>query len=244
MRISSRYLSNCNSIYELGKSMRNLFRVGLAGLLLASSAAIAADMPVKAQRPILAVDLWTGFYVGAAVNYHDGTILDQGCVGLCVPNHRVRDTYATINAGYDYKFSNNVVLGIFGWIGVTPVKSEVTLAPGIVVKGETDFAGMIGGRIGYAVGNFLPYAFVGAERVSGNVNIAIAPIPNNKRTHTGYGAGVGLEYLILPNLSVDGRYMYSELDRQAYNFGGGITTAAENAHTVSLGVNYRFGWPR
>ena len=224
--------------------MKNFFRVCALSLVFASSAAFAADMPLKAQPPLVATDLWTGFYIGAAVNYHDGTILDQGCVGLCVPNHRVRDTYATINAGYDYKFTNNVVLGVFGWIGVTPVKSQATLAPGIIVSGETDFAGMIGGRLGYAMGNFLPYVFIGAERVHGNVNIAVAPIPNNERTHTGYGTGIGLEYLILPNLSVDGRYMYSYLDRVAYNFGGGITTAAEEAHTFSLGVNYRFGWPR
>lgn len=224
--------------------MKMLVRAALTALLFASSAAFAADMPVKAQRAQQAVDLWTGFYVGAAANYRDGTVLDQGCVGLCVPNAHIRDGYATLNAGYDYKFSNNVVLGVFGWIGVTPVRSEVTLAPGILIKGETDFAGMIGGRLGYATGNFLPYAFVGAEYVHGNVNIAVAPIPNNERAHTGYGTGVGLEYLVLPNVSVDGRYMYSYLDRQAYNFGGGVTTAAESAHTVSLGVNYRFGWPR
>lgn len=224
--------------------MKTLVRAGLMGLLLASSAAFAADLPVKAQRSMISPDLWTGFYIGAAANYRDGTVLDQGCIGLCVPNAHIRDGYMTVNAGYDYKFSNNVVLGVFGWIGVTPVRSEVTLAPGILIKGETDFAGMIGGRLGYAVGSALPYFFVGAERVHGNVNIAVAPIPNNERTHTGYGTGVGLEYLILPNLSVDGRYMYSYLDRQAYNFGGGITTAAESAHTLSLGVNYRFGWPR
>jgi outer membrane immunogenic protein len=221
--------------------VKQFLRFCIAGLLSVPSTVFAADMPVKAQRTLLSPDIWTGFYIGVAGNYHDGTILDQGCVGLCVPNHRVRDNYATVNAGYDYKFSNNVVLGVFGWIGVTPVRSEATLAPGIVVKGETDFAGMIGG---YAAGNFLPYAFVGAERVHGNVNVAVAPIPNNDRTHTGYGAGVGLEYLIFPNVSVDGRYMYSYLDREAYDFGGGVTTAAENAHTVSLGVNYRFGWPR
>ena len=45
------------------------------------------------------------------------------------------------------------------------------------------------------------------------------------------------------NWSIDGRYMYSSLDRQSYNFGGGVTTAAEDAHTLSLGVNYRFGGP-
>ena len=34
--------------------------------------------------------------------------------------------------------------------------------------------------------------------------------------------------------------MYSHLGRRTYDFGGGATTAAEDAHTLSLGVNYRF----
>ena len=225
--------------------MKKLVNVGLLSLLFASSAVFAADLSVKAPRAVMLPDQyqWTGFYIGAAGNYHDGTILDEGCVGLCERNHRVRDGYMTVNAGYDYQFTNNVVLGAFGWVGVTPVSSETTLAPGIVVKGKTDFAAMIGGRLGYAFGNFLPYAFLGAEVVHGNVNIAVAPIPNNEKTHTGYGTGVGAEYMIARNWSIDGRYMYSYLGREDYNFGGGITSAAERAHTFSLGVNYRFGGP-
>jgi hypothetical protein len=45
----------------------------------------------------------------SAGNYHDGTILDQGCTGLCEYNHRVRDGYMTVYAGYDYQFANRFV---------------------------------------------------------------------------------------------------------------------------------------
>lgn len=226
--------------------MDKLVRVAFISVtMLGSSGAFAADMAVKA-RPLAteAVESWTGFYIGAAANYHDGTILDEGCVGLCEHNHRVSDGYMTVNAGYDHQLPNRIVLGAFGWLGVTPVKSEATLAPGVVVRGKTDFAGFLGARVGYAAGSgFLPYAFVGAEVVHGNVNVAVAPIPNNERTHTGYGTGVGLEYRFARSWSVDGRYMYSYLGREAYDFGGGVTTAAERASTFSLGVNYRFGMP-
>jgi outer membrane immunogenic protein len=224
--------------------MKQLVRVGFFSVLFASSAVFAADMPVKAPIAIMQDQYqWTGFYIGAAGNYHDGTILDQGCTGLCEHNHRVRDGYMTVNAGYDYQLTSRVVLGAFGWVGVTPVSSEATLAPGVVVKGKTDFAALIGIRAGYAMGNFLPYAFVGGETVHGNVNVAVAPIPNNDKTHNGYGAGFGLEYALARNWSVDGRYMYSYLGRENYDFGGGVTSAAERAYTLSLGINYRFGGP-
>lgn len=226
--------------------MKTLLRVAVVGvMMLGSSAAFAADMAFKA-RPLAAeaVESWTGFYLGAAANYHDGTILDEGCVGLCEHNHRVQDWYGSVNIGYDYQFANRVVIGAFGWVGVTPVRSEATLAPGIVVKGKTDEALFGGVRLGYAAGRgFLPYVFAGAEVVSGTVTVPVAPMPNNERTHTGFGAGVGLEYRIAPNWSVDGRYMHSYLSREAYDFGGGVTTAAESANTFSIGVNYRFGGP-
>jgi outer membrane immunogenic protein len=208
----------------------------------AASAASAADMPAKAPRmEAAAVAPWSGFYVGLAGNWHDGTILDEGCVGLCEHNHRINKPYLSVNAGYDYQFANRVVLGVFGWIAVTPVKDETTLAPGVTVTGRTDFAGFIGGRVGYAFQNLLPYAFFGGEWVHGKVDIPVAPIPTNERSHTGYGTGVGLEYRFAPNWSVDGRYMFSYLGKQDYDFGGGVTTAAERANTFSIGLNYRFG---
>lgn len=226
--------------------MKQLVRVALAGVMMfGSSGAFAADMAVKA-RPLMAqqVDSWTGFYIGAAANYHSGTVLDEGCVGLCEHNHRVQDWYGTVNIGYDYQFANRVVIGVLGWVGVTPVESEASLAPGVVVKGKTDAAAFGGVRLGYAAGHgLLPYVFAGAEIVHGNVTIAVAPVPVNERTHTGFGTGVGLEYRLAPNWSIDGRYMYSYLGRQDYNFGGGVTTAAESANTLSIGVNYRFGAP-
>jgi outer membrane immunogenic protein len=235
----------CRSGCFGGVKMKRLSFAVVLAIALSGTGAFGADMAVKAPRMATVADVyqWTGFYIGAAGNYHDGTVLDEGCVGLCEHNHKVRDGYLSVNAGYDYQFANRVVLGAFGWIGVTPVESDATLAPGIVVHGKTDFAGFIGGRIGYAAGDFLPYAFVGGELVHGKVTIAVAPIPTNEKTHTGYGAGVGLEYRLASNWSVDGRYMYSYLGRESYDFGGGVTTAAERAHTLSLGINYRFGGP-
>jgi outer membrane immunogenic protein len=215
------------------------------GVMCAPSIAAAADLPVKAAPRVVA-DMgvsWTGFYVGASGAYHDGEITDRGCVGLCQHDHKVRKPYLAFNAGYDYQLPNNVVLGAFGWVAVTRITDEAVLAPGVIVKGRSDFGGFLGGRVGYAFGNALVYGFGGIESVSGKVTIAVAPIPVNERTHVGFGTGVGLEYAIASGWSVDGRYMYSSLERKDYDFGGGVTSAGENAHTFSVGINYRFGGP-
>lgn len=79
--------------------------------------------------------------------------------------------------------------------------------------------------------------------VSGKVTIAVAPNPVNRKTHTGFGLGLGAEYRLTSNWSLDARYMYSELGYERYDFGGGATRGGYKGHTLSLGVNYRFGGP-
>lgn len=226
--------------------MNRIVAFCIAALCSVPVVASAADLPRKAP-PVayLATPAmnWTGFYVGIHGAYHDGKINDTGCVGLCIVGHKIREPYAAIVGGADYQFSNNVVLGVMSWVGITPVRSSAVLAPGITINGKTNYAAFIGGRVGYAIGNFLPYAFVGAEFSETRVNIAAAAIPTNTRAHTGYGTGFGLEYALTRNWSIDGRYMYSDLGRETYNFGGGAVRAGETAHTVSFGVNYRFGGP-
>jgi outer membrane immunogenic protein len=120
------------------------------------------------------------------------------------------------------------------------VKEETQLSPTMTVRGETDFAGFVGVRAGLSAGAVLPYAFVGYERVSGTVVNDAAPIEENERTHDGIGVGVGAEYRLARNFSIDGRYMYSDLGNEDYDFGGGPTSYGEQAHTFSLGVNFRF----
>ncbi|HEV2745973.1 MAG TPA: outer membrane beta-barrel protein [Allosphingosinicella sp.] len=203
------------------------------GMFLADGAA-AQTSEAAAAAP------WEGFYVGAHAAYHHGEVDDRGCVGLCARDEKVKELYLALQGGYDARVGGDFVLGAMAWVGVTPVKSEAELAPGIVVKGKTDFAGFLGMRGGLDRGPWLPYAFVGYLRVTGKITNEAAPIKRVKGKHNGIGLGVGAEYRLAPNFSVDGRYMYSNLSDEDYNMGGGTTIAGEHAHTFSMGVNYRF----
>jgi len=60
------------------------------------------------------------------------------------------------------------------------------------------------------------------------------------QVHNGTTFGVGLEYAVNRNWSVDGRYAYINSPKKAYDFGGGPAYYGENSHNLMLGVNYRF----
>jgi outer membrane immunogenic protein len=183
---------------------------------------------------------WSGLYVGAQAAYHFGDVDDSECEGLCADDTSVEDGYLAIQAGYDAEVGENMVVGVMGWIGVTPVEQVTQLTPTITVRGETDFAGFVGARAGLNAGSLMPYAFAGYLHVSGTVTNEAAPIKENERSHDGFGLGVGAEYRIARHFSIDGRYMYSDLGDEEYDFGGGPTPYGEQAHTLSLAVNFRF----
>ena len=184
---------------------------------------------------------WSGGYVGVHAAYHLGQEIDEGgCVGLCAHDHEVQDGYLAVQGGYDVQVGENLILGVMAWVGVTPVESEAQLSPTVTVRGKTDFAGFLGVRAGLARGPWMPYAFVGYEHVRTTVTNASAPITEVEGQHSGVGLGVGAEFRLARNWSVDGRYMFSSLGDDTYDFGGGPTTTGEQAHTFSLGVNFRF----
>jgi outer membrane autotransporter protein len=211
--------------------MKTVRKAGLiaGAVMFSATQAAAQDAPS-----------WEGFYLGAHAAYHHGEVDDKGCVGLCAHDHKVKEFYLAVQGGYDARVGENVIIGPMAWVGVTPVKDKAVLAPGIEVRGKTKFAGFVGARAGIESGNVLPYAFAGYMRVTGTIRNDAAPIKKVKGKHDGFGVGVGAEYRVASNVSVDARYMYSDLSDEDYNMGGGTTTAGEHAHTLSLGVNFRF----
>lgn len=209
----------------------------VAGGMFLTGEAVAQTSQAAAANAVP----WEGFYLGAHAAYHHGEeIEDGGCVGLCARDHEVKEVYLAVQAGYDFPVADDVIVGAMAWFGVTPVKSKARLSPTVVVEGKTTSAGFLGLRAGLERGPWLPYAFVGYERITTRVTNEAAPIKKNKGTHDGVGLGAGAEYRVARNWSVDGRYMYSDLGKDGYDFGGGKTRHGEQAHTFSLGVNYRF----
>ena len=219
--------------------MKNLLGLGAAAaLMLTPVSAMAADLAVVEPVPSFS---WTGVYVGLQAAYHHGDVRASGCRGVCIRNHKVKDPFVAAVAGFDYQFDNNLVVGVTGGLGLTPIKSRAELIPGFDVKGKTTFGGFVGGRLGYAFDRFLPYGVVGYQYVRGKVTNEVVR-RTIKKSHDGWLVGGGLEYAVTDNISIDGRYVYSRFEKKPYDFGGGVTRGGESAHNVSIGLNYRFNF--
>jgi outer membrane immunogenic protein len=220
-------------------------------LAVLGSSAFAADLQPRmyakaAPAPIPApIYNWTGFYIGG----HLGGAFN-GNDSLGGTNGRF---IGGVQAGADFQFAPNWVLGIEGQYTFTDRTTNSTTYPnagtaGLVVTDRNSNLGSVTGRLGYTWGPALLYAKGGVGfRDSQNVNVTdLAGVPQTftaTTNNTGYTVGGGLEYMFTRNVSAKAEYQY-------YNFGTtNVTVTSSPAlisyrpdeHTFKVGLNYRFG---
>lgn len=205
-----------------------------------SGTAMAADMAVKASRqvePVVAVAApWTGGYVGAFGGYHWGDITQSGCAGICPGGgDNVNVWFGGLQFGYDWQLPNNWVVGLAARVPVLAQDQTVTLA-GFAFEVEPRFQATLTGRVGYAMGNVLPYLAIGAAFSKNKIR---GPFGSDSATHLGFGGGFGVEYRFAQNWSVDLRYMYASFGKETYNLGGGPQQFGDRSSNVMVGINYR-----
>jgi outer membrane immunogenic protein len=130
-------------------------------------------------------------------------------------------------------------------------------APGdfAATRASIDLYGTFRGRLGVTTGQWLFYGTAGAAY--GNVDLSSAfsafglpTISQTTEPKIGWVAGVGVEYLLKPNLMLSVGYQYVDLGRLSISssttgFGGALTVGqAASVHaqfqTVMLGLSWRF----
>lgn len=215
----------------------------VAGLLigtLMTTAAVAADLPVKA-RPLTGISApemnWTGFYAGVFGGYHDGKITQEGCTGLCPVNPKLTGGFVGLQAGYDHEYSNHIVAGVFGWVPLTRPKTSYDIGFGLVYDNKPRFAAVAAARFGYAFDKCLPYIFGGVGYA--NVEVQSGGLSWTKN-YVGPVVGVGAEVALTRHISFDVRYMFSSAPKRTFDFGGGPESYGEYASNFIAGINYRF----
>ena len=167
-------------------------------------------------------------------------------------------------AGYNFQ-ADRAVYGIetdFTWTGQSD---------SIVLSGDTrprnfnteDFSynettsarlkymGTVRGRLGYAVGQFLPYVTGGLAwgRISMDTNwllhqfnqVTNLPFSGSEsHTHIGWTLGAGFEYAFAERWSAKAEYLYVDLGKETYFAGiqGGGSFGMQD-HIVRIGINFR-----
>ena len=231
--------------------------LALAATAAFAGQAIAADMPMKAARPVAApvvVANWTGCYLAGGIGYgmYDQENVDYD--NRVAPRVATTGVYDTGGRGWlgrgqvgcDYQFggigSMNLVIGVFGDYDWADINGRFSTG-GIVATETLNSQWSVGGRIGLLVTPQLLTYFSGGYTEAnfdyGRFTLNLPPPANvaanvylNNHTYKGWFLGSGLEYALnwAPGLTVKTEYRFSEFDigtNQFYIFGTNIRTGTE-----------------
>lgn len=209
--------------------MKKLVFALLSATALMSAPALAADlrMPMRAAPVAMAAPVanWNGFYIGG----HLGGIFtgreDDGGVRFD------RDAGGVIGGG---QLGYNWHPGTF-LFGVEVSGSGTSLdAPHPLGRLQAVFTGT--GRLGVTFDRALLYVKGGYAGTGYRGNLGADPDWGH-----GFTVGGGLEYMVLPNVTVGAEYSFIRTSRDVTELGL-VRRNTDDLHKVVARVNYLFNW--
>jgi opacity protein-like surface antigen len=152
--------------------------------------------PVKAMGTVIPVTNWTGFYVGGflGVGYGNTDIRFVGDPAGAGNNPRVLGALGGGQAGYNYQFANNWVVGVEGDIGAANLHGARTCGTGTGIVGGflvgfnpvslncqnvVNWMATGAARVGYSWGRTLYYVKAGGAWADDTVNVSCIFGPTN-----------------------------------------------------------------
>lgn len=262
--------------------MRKTFLISTAFVGLAAGSAMAADMPIQAP-PIVAVPAcaqFGGFYLGGNVGWkyykHDWKDKDNFGFGVIGLDHVGDGTEsdngwtAGIQAGYNLQFHCTVwgIQADWNWTNAEtdtfwtdfPTANQQTFS----YKSDEKWFGTVRTRAGVVVDNLLLYVTGGLAFAKFDRDFLYttpffagtqAQAFSNSDTRLGFVVGVGTEWALSPNWSINSEILYMgfERDEQAFtctnanlcpvaaNIGAFRYDFDDSQWVARIGVNYRFG---
>jgi outer membrane immunogenic protein len=236
-------------------------------LALGAFGANAADLTVEPApiAPVAEAFNWTGFYVGvhggigAGDFDHHLSISEVGGPGYEDIGTVTTDAgggFGGAQVGYNYEFSNHVVLGAEADIAAAAIDGKVSfdgsdfIPVNIEAGTSVDWFGTVRARLGYAFDNVLVYGTGGfaygdvKTTLNGNLDGQGFDYSYSD-TQTGWTVGAGVEYGITKNITLKAEYLYVDLGSSTIteqvsedtNFNVDVDTAF---HTLKAGLNYKF----
>jgi outer membrane immunogenic protein len=235
--------------------MKKILLSAATALLLAPTAALAADLPMKAAPVPVPVYNWTGFYIGVQGGGSVGGSdhVDRVSDLSFANGYNIKGGLAGGTIGYNWQVSS-FVLGFEGdgaWGSEYGSNSDNgTIGnPAFLSFTRETWLATARVRLGYAVNNLLfygtgGYAAAGTEFGVKDAN-TLALLASGSATRSGWTAGGGIEWGFAPSWSAKFEILYAQFGDSTFN-----TVRAEGNRDVPLndviaraGINYRFGGP-
>lgn len=255
-------------IVQESKKMKK-FLATAAVALMGSTAALASGPTVVTVEPVSYVQPapsfnWGGFYGGLTlgVSMFNSDVSDHWCWVAC--DGASLSSFGQgvgVVAGYDVQMNEFVFGGLIDYMRTNYDNTNVHDRNDYssYSSASWDQIMTLRARAGIAVDRTLFYATGGIALVDVNyrhdfnhgVNADNSGFPPESGWKTGLAAGVGIEHAISNNMSLDLQYQYvglpssrggdyhDDLDDPGSTTDGSVNYRS-NAHTVRLGLNFRF----
>ncbi|MGJ0393790.1 MAG: outer membrane protein [Methylocystis sp.] len=215
-----------------------------APLLFAATAATGADLPRRSAPsadyyPPPPVFTWQGFYAGvqggvgfAAFQNGGSALIGSTPVGGLIG----------VAGGYNYMAAPQLMIGAevdFAFTGVSGSRSPFW---GTYAKGEVDDLLTVRARAGYVMNRALFYVTAGFAGSKNTIQLWQGPFYGVQASfQPGWALGAGLEYMILPSLSVKGEYLFTSTGSGRYfDFSRYALDSGVNMSSFKAGLNYHF----
>src|ERR1051326_6494336 len=197
--------------------------VAVAALTGISGAAVAADMPTKAPPVAVVAANWTGVYGGVGVGWMRSNVNwewnDPALAAAFTPmrNHVDEGFFSGI-VGAQYQVGSFVlgveasmgstIAGRFGSTTGDPTTTTCLATAAVACQTKVENVLTVGGRLGWAMNDWLIYGTGGWARASLRSQIAFVPITglfdtDHSENHDGWFAGGGVEYMLAKTGGVD-----------------------------------------
>jgi len=226
---------------------RSIASIGMAGVLAVVAVPAAATDLIRRSPPQLVEPLptapvgttWSGFYIGgnlgAAFDPNNLSIKDlSGEQDLSLKFSNEAEFLGGAHAGYNLQMGS--------WV--------------VGLEGDFDFAkdvnylASVRGRLGWALGSWLPYATAGVAFIDADNNFSVVSADdgpfnfNTGTTGTGFVVGGGVDYKVAPHLSLGLEGLYYDFGSQNTSLNAGnepfVLKDDENFATVGGRLTYHF----
>lgn len=235
--------------------------VSSLALIAFAAPAIAADMPVKAV-PVAFYD-WSGFYIGGDAGWQSSKIdlsdpTTPGSFLTYSPKHSSFALGGFVGAQKQY---GQFVVGIEGGylaafnnasLGATPSLSIFAPGGSGTAQAKLKDIWSVGGRLGWAMGRWMPYVTGGYANGSFQFNAqnTVGTATEQANAHTGGGyIGLGLDWAMTNNWILGAEYRHYGFSAKtvtgAFSTGGSDQVRfGPSTDTVLARVSYKFDWMR
>jgi len=217
---------------------RILFSAAAAVAMTASASAADLGSTGGGYKDNYVPFSWTGFYIGAGAGPSYGHVGFDNVKyesGALSGDH----AFATGDIGYNVQVGH-LVYGIEADVGYTDLTGTKVFSTGYSYGAESGAYADVAGRIGYATSRTLIYGKGGVAFSDFKGSVLNSPSYYSKsESLTGWTAGAGIEFLLLPKWSIKFEYMHTEFgDTTAFSDGTYKAHFDPEIDTFKFGINY------